>query len=250
MEDNGLLPRDLAPIERELLLWVLPENRPGYGLYRNLIQTWKVTAQGRRGEGNYIMAPPGTIADNDSPLPQVFAYGVAETTKGEVAVTVRERLGDQVEYEIVYPRGERVSLGFEEIRRWTFSTWNSSQPCPMCSTRVREVHMKSRLGRNLVLAICVVDRRLWVYDGATGVNHPIPVTNIYNELAMQSKMKDPRVAFDSWRLFSDLPSFSDADLTKAFASYNNIRTKVPLEDGILIEERSKRSLLKRLFSKA
>ncbi|HLF20742.1 MAG TPA: hypothetical protein VI704_08115, partial [Bacteroidota bacterium] len=176
-------------------------------------------------------------------------YGLVETTIGEGAVTVRERLGDQVEYEIVYPRGERVSLGFEEIRRWTFSTWNSSQPCPMCSTRVREVHMKSRLGRNLVLAICVVDRRLWVYDGATGVNHPIPVTNIYNELAMQSKMKDPRVAFDSWRLFSDLPSFSDADLTKAFASYNNIRTKVPLEDGILIEERSKRSLLKRLFSK-
>ena len=178
----------------------------------------------------------------------MLAYGVVETTKGDVAVTVRERLSDQVEYEIVYPRGERVSVGFEETRRWTFSTWNPSQPCPTCSTRVREVHMKSRLGRNLVLAICAGDRRLWIYDGATGVNHPIPVTNMYNELAMQRKMRDPKVALDSRRLFSDLPSFSDADLTKAFASYNTIRTKVPLEDGILVEEPSKRSFLKRLFS--
>jgi len=171
MENNGLYPRDLRPLERELLLWVLPEDRLGYREYRDLMKTCKVISQGRRGEGNYILAPEGRTADNDSPLPRVLAFGVVATTTGEISVTVRERLGDQVEFEISSPQGEGVTGDFDEVRRWTFSTWFPSQPCPICSYRVREIHMKTRRGHHPVLAICAVDHRVWIHDEPTGVNH-------------------------------------------------------------------------------
>ncbi|MBI4429156.1 MAG: hypothetical protein HY562_08555 [Ignavibacteriales bacterium] len=250
MENNGVYPRVLRRAERELLLWVLPEERPGYREYRDCVKAWKIAAQGRRGTGNYILAPEGTVVDNDSPLPQVFAFGAVITANGEMTITVRERLGDQLEFEITTPDDEQPAENAQGVRRWTFSTWLPSQPCPICSMPVREVAMKTRSGLHPVFAVCPRDQRLWVYDEATGVNHPIPVTNIYNELVMQRKVRDPLVALDSKRLFSDLASYSDEKLTKAFAVYNTVRTKIPMEDMILAEEPKKRSLLKRLFSKA
>ena len=71
--------------------------------------------------------------------------------------------------------------------------------------------------RAVVLAICTVDRRLWVYDGETGMNRPVPVTNFYNELMLHLNVRDPKVALDSLRLFQDLSGFTDGDLTRAFA---------------------------------
>lgn len=250
MENYDVYPRELSAVERELLEWVLPEDRPGYRTYRDLLTLWKVISGGRRGEGNYILAAEGTPADKDSPLPQVFAFGAVETTEGEVCITVRERLGDQLEYEIALPEGKRAGHDFREIRRWTFSTWLPKERCPICSEHIREVCMTTQSGWQPVLAICPKDQRLWVYEDSSGVNHPIPVTNIYNELVMQRKVRDPKIALDSKRLFTDLSAYSDAELVKAFAAYNSIRTKIPLEDMILVEEHKKQSFLKRIFSRA
>ncbi len=250
MGSNGLYPRSLTPLEQELLLWILPEDRAGFREYRACVRDWKVVAQGRRGEGNNILAPEGTEADNDSPLPQIIAFGVVLTTAGELSVTLRERVGSQLEFEISTPGGKPLSVPLKEKRRWTLSTWFPSQPCPICSASVREVVLKTRSGQQPVLAICAKDHRLWVYNDATGVNHPIPVTNIYNELVMQRDVREPAVVLDSKRLFSDLSQYTDAELARAFAAYNTVRTKIPLEGGFSIEEPSKRSFLKRLFSKA
>ncbi|MGH2569478.1 MAG: hypothetical protein ACRDGA_14155, partial [Bacteroidota bacterium] len=175
-------PRELTASERELLLWVLPDDRPGYYDYRKLLGQWLVAAQGRRGEGNYILAPAGERIDNDSPLPQLFAYGVVETESGELSVCVRERLNNQLEYEILSLRGDVDPTKLREVRRWTFSTWLPRKPCPRCGKEVREVQMRTDEGRTLVLAVCDEDERLWVYDENSGINHPIPVTNFYNEL--------------------------------------------------------------------
>ncbi len=246
MEGDEVFPRDLTIAERDLLLWILPEERSGYNEYRRLVQEWKVVARGRRGEGNYILAAAGETADNESPLPQVLAYGIIETDSGQLSVGIRERFENQVEFEISSVRGNVDPNNFRELRRWTYSYWLPKQLCPICGDAAREVSMKTSEGRNFVLALCARDQRLWVYDEMSGINHPIPVTNFYNELMLHKNIRDPKFALDFKRLFSDLSTFTDADLIHAFRTYNKIRTKVSMEGNIVVEE-PKPSLWKKLL---
>lgn len=247
MGNHEEFPRELTTQERDLLLWLLPADRPGYLDYRKLIGAWQVVGRGRRGEGNYILAAPGERPDNESPLPQLFALGVVEAREGSVSISFRERLGNQLEFEIVKLQGEGVPGQLEEKRRWTYSTWLPSQPCPACGGSVREVSMITAAGRRILLAICAHDKRLWVYGEASGVNHPIPVTNFYNELMLQKNVRDPGVALNSKRLFTDLGSFADVEILRAFASYNKVRTKVELESSIIIPQEPRPSWVRRLI---
>jgi hypothetical protein len=231
MGSDEIFPRDLSALERELLLWILPADRSGYDSYRSLVEAWKIAARGRRGEGNYILARDGAAVDNESPLPQLLAYGSVQLETGEVTVSLRERLDDQLEFEIAGEYADAVA-GLQASRRWTLSTWLPSGVCPCCGGSLREVEMKTGSGRRLVLALCVKDRRLWVYDDRTGVNHPIPVTSFYNELMLQQNVKDPAIALDWRRLFTALGTFRDIDLSLAFMAYNRLRTKVILMEPL------------------
>ncbi len=237
------LPRDLSRFERELLLWVLPAERPGYRTIRSLVEEWKVTARGRRGVGNYILAALDERVDVESPLPQVVAYGIVETDQGDISVTVREPFGNQIEFEIVKLGRGDLNLPFLETRRWTLSTWNPGEACPICAKPLREVVMATVSGHRMVLAICAADKRLWVFDERTQVNHPVPVTNFYNELMFHEHVRDPEIGLHPERLFSTLRDYRDAALVKAFRTYNMIRTKVPLEDEIIVPASPKRRAL-------
>jgi len=243
MDDR--FPRALTTDERELLLWILPAERPGYKEYRTFVENWNVVSQGRRGEGNYILAAPDEQPDNESPLPQIIAHGSIVTPTGELSVSIRERLENQVEFEIVGVQGNVDPARFNETRRWTLSSWLPSQVCPKCGVRLREVSLSSEHGRTAMLAVCATDKRLWVYDERTGINHPIPVTNFYNELMLHKNIRDPKIALDSKRLFSDLSQFSDAELSHAFRTYNALRTKIQLEGNIVVED-EKPNLVQRL----
>lgn len=249
MEEDKDFPRELTVWERDLLLWLLPSDRSGYGAYREIVQKWNVAAQGRRGEGNFILAPLDEKVDNESPLPQVAAWGVVETPEGEISVTMRERLGNQLEFEIAKLGPGEVRGPVNEVRRWTLSTWSPGEPCPRCGNVLRELRMMTTHRRPLVLAICAGDEKLWIYDSATGMNHPIPHTNFYNELMLHKRIRDPETALDPKRLFADLQSHTDADLISAFQSYNQVRTKIPLEDEIVIPPERPRSLFSRIISK-
>ncbi|MEX2116050.1 MAG: hypothetical protein WEB37_04130 [Bacteroidota bacterium] len=240
------LPRDLNGLERDLLLWVLPADRPGYQTVHSLVADWKVTARGRRGSGNYILSPLDERVDVESPLPQLLAYGVLETDQGDISVTVREPLGNQVEFEIVKLGRGHLMPTFRESRRWTLSRWDPGEACPICANAVREVVMSTASGRRMVLAICPKDKRLWVYDERTRVNHPVPITNFYNELMLHRHVRDPEIALYPDRLFSDLGQYSDEALVKAFRSYNMIRTKILLEDEIIVSAPKRRALLDRV----
>jgi hypothetical protein len=229
-------PRELSGLERALLLWMLPAERPGYNEYRTLVQEWKVMAQGRRGEGNYILGPVGECADNESPLPQILAYGIVETTSALLSVTLRERLENQLEFEIQSIQGEFDPAQFQETRRWTYSSWLPGVACPSCRRTVREIPMSSGRGQLYVLVACIHDERIWVHDQQSGVNHLIPVSNFYNELMLHKNIRDPNVALNAKNLFRDLGKYSDADLKHAFRTYNRVRSKIALFSDIVVEE--------------
>lgn len=229
--DNGQrarYPRPLTSFEKETLLWLLPEERPGYKVYRQYVASWSVVGEGRRGTGNYIMADAATAPDNESPLPQVFAYGMIESEATSISVTLRELFEDQLEFEIVNLRGDEIPPSFAEQRRWNFSLWGPSQPCPICKGTLREVVIRRELGASATLAICVSDKRLWIFDEESGVNHLIPVTNFHNAIMLHKSIRDPETALDAANFFKHLHTFSDADLTAAFVQYNKLRKKIEL----------------------
>ncbi len=218
-------PRTLRAKERDLLESVLPPDRPGYRKYRDLMETMQVIGEGRRGAGNLILGYPGQAPDLTSPLLPVVAYGVVETTQDRYTITVREFAGDQLDVEIVSAHDAEVPDHFEEKRRWTYATWRPGNASPASGTPVREVAIDNRS----VLAIAAGEKRLWLYDGATGMNHPIPVTNYHNELMLHKQIRDPAIALQSGLLFDHLSSYSDEDLRAAFISYNAARRRVDVQ---------------------
>ena len=88
--------------------------------------------------------------------------------------------------------------------------------------------------QGLVLVLCSRDRRIWVYDGRSGVNALIPVTGFYNELMLQTGVQDPKIALDPKRLFELPGTQSDSELIRVFSSYNKLRNKVVLEGELIV----------------
>lgn len=234
-------PRSLTTVEREFLMWVLPDDQPGYAEVRRSIGRMFVVGTGRRGEGNIILAESGHSPDIESPLPSVLAFGMVVGTSGTGSVTVREEMAGQFEAEFVdLPAAN-------EIRRWTYSTWVPSDACPQCGGAVRTVRMDTEAGRHVTLAICPVDRRLWVHEERTGLCRPIPVTLFHSELMRRTGVRSPEVAFRTDRLFDTLATHPDDIMTAAFAAYNRVRAKVGMDDPIRLPS-TRRSIWQRLFT--
>jgi hypothetical protein len=240
-------PRALRPKEENVLEFVLPEDRPGYRNYRNLIRSMVVLSLGRRGRGNFVLGDQRDTADLTSPLPPVIAYGMVETTQDQFSVTVRECIAGQIDVEVVSRRGEELPDHFEEKRRWTYSPWSPGKPSPATNLPVREV----AVGGLVVLAVSREERRLWIYDGRSGMNLLIPVTNYYNELMLQKKIRDPGVALNPNRLYSDLSDFTDAEMREAFIAYNASRRRVDIAVPVAdVRPTGLIALLKRFVRKA
>ncbi len=238
---QAFFPRPLTTFERETLLWLLPVARSGYNKYRKYISEWVVVGEGRRGTGNYILAEKDIHPDIESPLPQVFAYGVIEAENVSISATLRELFEDQLEYEIVSLKDDTIPQNLTVRRRWNFSLWSPAQPCPACGSTLREITIRRESGGDATLAVCTVDKRLWIFDALDGVNHLIPVTNFHNALMLHKNIRDPNTALAAENFFRQLHTFSDADLGAAFVQYNKLRKKVDL--GRIVLPGSKKTTL-------
>ncbi len=236
MDSDEVFPRDLSALERKLLLWILPADRPGYAEYRNVVNKWKVVAARPWADGSYIMSAPGSVPELDTSPPQVIAVGMIECRGGVLTVSVRELQSSQLEFEVSEPADQEVVSNFERLRRWTLSSWSPTMPCPFCDGRLREVVMVTRSGRTFVLALCALDQRLWIHDELREMNIPIPVTGFYNDLMLQAKIQDPGIALQSRRLFTDLDAYTDDLLIRAFEAYNRTRRRVDLEGAFALRE--------------
>jgi hypothetical protein len=227
-------PRELTNDEKDLLLSVLPEHSSGYSVYRNAVSSMIALAEGRRGPGNLVLGYAGDSADVESPLATIVAYGMVETTRGTISITVRERLGDQVDVEIFHDVDRGSNGHYEEKRRWSYSSWVPGHPSPSTGQPVREVG----IGTGHVLAIAPSDRRIWIWDRERTMNFLVPITNFYNEIMLTRGIRDPAVALKSSRLFTDLSSYTDDDLRMAFIAYNALRPKVRIDIPPPVQKKS------------
>jgi hypothetical protein len=243
---DATFPRQLRPKERDALTFVLPEHSVGYNRYRKLIDTMIVLAEGRRGKGNIVLGKRGDKADITSPLASVIAYGAIETTLDTFTITVRELVDEQIDVEIVGSRNDEIPYHYEEKRRWTYSTWEPNQSSPATGAAVREV----RINDTLTLAVVQQEKRLWLHDAATLMNHLIPITNFYNELMLHKHIRDPNVALKSPMFWNELEKYSDGDLRAAFIAYNSVRKKVDIKaEEVVIEGKGLRAFFRKLVGR-
>jgi hypothetical protein len=231
-------------MERELLSFVLPADRVGYARYREGLDRLVVLGEGRRGRGHLILGTGRTKADNDVPLSHVVAYGAVEATSGEITITVREFVGDQLDVEILSTPGDGLPVDFEEKRRWTYSSWTPGQPSPQTGIAVREIQVDD----HTVLAAARAERRLWVYSGLSGMTILIPITGFYAELMAFLQIRDPARALHPGNFFGDLEHYTDRDLRGAFLNYNKRSPKVEIStEGRVTEPGGWRKVVQRIF---
>jgi hypothetical protein len=206
----------------ELILSVLPADRKGYMEAREFVEAAHVLGEGRRGPGNLVLGIRAEPADVSGPTAPVLAAGAVETTRGPYTITVRERVANQMDVEILSERGEEIPDHFEEKRHWTYASWFPGQPSPATGAPVREVRIRG----GHTLGICCAEHRVWLIDGDTGIVHPIPITNFYNALMLHRGIRDPRIALHSSLFFEQTDAYNDGDLEAAFLAYNTARPRV------------------------
>jgi hypothetical protein len=189
-----------------------------------MLHTFAVVGEGRRGPGHLLLARALPTGEGSSTLPPVIAFGALETTQDILTVTVREFVDPVLDVEILSSGGNPILDHFEEKRRWTYSTWQPGEVSPATGGAVREVG----LGPGAVLALAPRERRLWLYDAASGMVRLLPLTGIHHELMVFRRERDPGVALHSERFFDQLVSGTDEELRASFVAYNLQHPRVDL----------------------
>lgn len=241
-------PRELTIQERVLLNSILPENKPGYKNYRDKINRLMVIGHGRFGAANLILGNADQQPDIDSPSAPVFASGTFTCLEGEIDIAIHEERYEQIEIDI--SPGGNLNTGNQsiipgnlvKINSWSYSDWVPGEKAPLDNSEIREI---SLIPDKYLLAIAPAHKKIWLYEYEAGVNHLIPVTNLYNYLMIVKNIRDIKIVGNQNLFFKDLNACSDNEIISAFILYNNYFKKFNLNlSGKNGEKKSGNSNLK------
>ncbi len=210
-------PRELTAQERYLLFSVLPENKPGYNLYREKIDKLLVTGYGRFKGNNYMLGKKGTLPDLSFSSTPVFAAGTIEIPGDEIDILINEEIDDEIEFDVTLKNSDEIPIKIEEQESWNYSVWNPGDKAPHDNSPVRETVISPG---EYILAFAPAHKKIWLHESKSGVNHLIPLTNYYNELMRFKRTKDPKRALNPKLIFEKLDEFPDYELLNAFVLYN------------------------------
>lgn len=235
-------PRRLKSQESEWLFTALPENKLGYKQYRDIINGLTVIGLGRFGEGNFILGTEGDIIDLEVSSEPIFAVSNISFENANIYVTIHEESERQIEIDLKIENEENIPDNLNRAKIWTYSNWIPGEKAPNDNSRIREVHL---VKNEIVLAIAPLHKKIWIYNSISGINHFVPVTNFYNEMILLTEIKDPLIALNPGRLFTNLDEFNDEQLTAGFLTYNRHWKRVELDHHFteLQNEQKKKSFL-------
>ena len=225
--NNQKFPRELTGVEKKLLFSILPEDEPGYKIYREKIDKLSVTGYGRFGGTNLVLGKKEYKPDLFVSSSPVFAIGVVETNLGTIDVLIHEESDDEIEIDI---SGGDIFVVDENIG------WIPGALSPIDGSNVREVVIAPN---RFVLAISQALKKIWLFEYDTGVNHLIPLTNFYNELMRAKNIRDPGRGLKPDLFFNELNLYSDNDLKTALLNYDKYMHKLKLPFDIRKDEPEK-----------
>ena len=158
-------------------------------------------------------------------------------------IAVHGKTEEQIHVELMTTPGDNLPVRPVEVRRWTYSSWKPGMASPCSEAPVREITVSPVNA----LVVAGTDKRIWLYDSISGMNHLIPITTFYGELMTVEKIHDPEVVLKPARFFGDLPRYSDVSLRNAFLAYNEIHPKTEIRQDVAAFRRRRSSLLYRLL---
>jgi hypothetical protein len=226
LNNNERYPRPLTDAERNWIFTALPENKPGYKKYRDIIDSYSVIGAGRFGAGNLILGNDDDVADPDNLAAPIFA--IANITYGDagVYVALHEEVEEQIEIDFKASSSGNIPDDLSLAKVWTYSTWVPGQKAPNDNAEVRQIYI---IPGQVILAVAPTHKKIWVYNSKSGINHFIPVTNFYNQVMLIQGITDPETALNPGRLFTDLNEFSDELLAGVFLVYNKHWKRINLD---------------------
>ncbi len=244
-------PRALTHVERELALWLLPEELPFYSDYRNAIITKEVIAEGRWGAGDLLIGSRDAYIDLTLGMTQVVAY--VECTIGGETLTIgihEPNQDDLVELQFsgIYPLPDDLVVD----KGWSYSYWKPGMNCPASGTEVREITLYKTLEEPVfTLAISKTNRSLWLHHHANGWNQLIPVTMFYDELLRTKHIRDAALITKPSTFFEKVDEFQDYEYRTALQEYNYRKGNKLDLDGLIISEtrEAKKSFLGKILGK-
>ncbi|MFI5263253.1 MAG: hypothetical protein ACHQM6_01920 [Candidatus Kapaibacterium sp.] len=245
-----MYPRQLQSQEKEILLWLLPDNISGYKSYADFIQNSQVIGEGRWGEGNLLMDKKLSAIDRTLGMSPVVAYGECTINDSPLSIGIHEfNIDDQLEIQFsgLFPIPESPDIS----NKWCYSYWKPGNPCPATGIKVREVIMyDSRDVIKYVLAISSAKKVLWLHHTVSGFNQLIPVTAFYDELLRVKHNRDAALISHPVTFFDKINDFSDAEYITALLAYDKKASrKFDPSDIVIPEVNTKKSLFQKLFAK-
>ena len=230
---------------------MLPEDKPGYRIYREMIKEMVVIGYGRFEPDNLILGQPGDKPDEEGFYTPVISLGQVEMREAKIQISIHKAYRNQIQIDIVNLSGDFIPERFTELRRWSYARWIPGETSPATGEKVREVKIFSRGKQNLILVISPSDKKIWLHEIDSGINYIIPVTNFLNELLKRKKEIIDRVSgLNVNFIFENIEKFSDVDINNAFISYSKFFAKVDVEGYEEVKEKKGLfSILKRKFRK-
>lgn len=229
-------PRKLSEVETYWLNCILPEDRPGYKIYRDKIKNLFVIGYGKFPPFNLILGEKESKPDLTIPSQPIVATGTFVYKFGKVNVSIFEEFENQIEIDIqsdgfYYLEISSEELINKEIKFFTYSSWSPGQNHPYDGSELRLI----KIDDNISLAISKLHKRIWLHNIENQTNKFIPITNFYQELLKVLKIYEAKIITDINYFFLNLNRFSDAQIREAFIKYNRswkkIDLKLPIELG-------------------
>jgi len=245
-----MYPRQLQSAEKEILSWLLPDTIPAYKSYITFIQNSHVIGEGRWGEGNLLLDKKLSAIDLTLGMSPVVAYGECTINNSSLSISVHEfNIDEQLEIQFsgVFPIPESPIIS----NKWCYSYWKPGDLCPATNGPIREIIVKNKAHTVLyALAISPKKKVLWLHHVGSGFNQLIPVTAFYDELLRTKHIRDAALISHPATFFDKINDFTDAEYVTALLAYDKKASRKFDSSDIVIEpEKTKRSLIQKLFTK-
>jgi hypothetical protein len=244
--NNETYPRELTKREKDWLLAALPENKPGYKKYRELVENFAVIGNGRFGKDNLVLGEEGDVVDLEDPSAPIFAIANITYKNASIYITIHELFENQVEVDIKATNIDEMPEDITQTKIWTYSDWVPGLKAPHDNSVVREIPL---VKEEIILVIAPIHKKVWVHNSKSGINHFVPVTNYYNELMILLDNKDPETALEPGRLFTNLDEFSDGQLVDAFLIYNKRWKRIQINPQLVAKDAEKKKSIWGIFKK-
>jgi len=209
-----LYPREISDIEKKCLFLILPENKPGYNLYRTKINNMLVIGDGCFGEGDFVLGPVEPYPDLSFPSAPVFALGTIYNGADQFDINIHEETENKIE---IWFGKDINEITIDTFIVKSYSYWIPGMKSPFSESKVREITIKPG---EFILAVVPEEKKIWLYKYASGVNHLIPVSNYYNSLMLYRNERNAEKVLNPNLFFNNLGLYNDQELISAFELYN------------------------------